>query len=68
MIIYIIIGIIIFGFTTSSMVRKGKHIVKEILLEPAYWIGTAICVIFWPIIIVWALYDGIKLYKDLRGS
>ena len=63
MIIYFIIGVIIFTLTSISMLVRGKYTAKSMFLEPAYWIATTLCVIFWPIVVGWGIYDGIQLLR-----
>lgn len=64
MITYFIIGIVIFTYTTISMLVRGEHTAKDMFGEPAWWVATSICVIFWPVIVLWAIYDAIKELKE----
>ena len=66
MIIYFTIGVIIFACTSISMLVRKAETVESMFLEPAYWIATIICVIIWPVIVGWGIYDLIQLVKQSK--
>ena len=62
--LYFIIGIIIFTWTGSRLVLKNKDYIKQ----PLFWVSTALCVIIWPVIIAWVIYDLIRMFVGLNGE
>lgn len=58
---YFIIGVAIFTLTSISMWIKDKEEIKSNIQEPAWWLAWVVCVVFWPVIILWSIINGIIL-------
>ena len=65
MITYIIIGIMLITWTTSRQVAKREDYLESMFGSLAWWIATIVCVLFWPLLVAWAIHDAIK---DLNGG
>lgn len=66
MITYIIIGLIIIIYSSIRLLVKGVYTVEEMLCTPDHWLAIFICVVLWPGLVAWALYDAIKEVKEER--
>lgn len=61
---YIIIGLIIFTSTSISIAQRDLNKFKKDVKTWQWWAAYVACVIFWPVIVMWAIYDGIKLIQE----
>lgn len=60
---YLFIGIIIFTFTSMRMAVRDREAMKSNVRDPMWWCATLGCVMIWPVIVAWAIYDVIRLFK-----
>lgn len=65
MIAYIIIGIMLITWTTTRQVAKCENPVESMFSQAAWWTATIVCVLFWPLLVAWAVHDAIK---ELNGG
>lgn len=65
MILYLTIGAALFTFTSVRMAIRDIAKMKRNIRNPLWWIATIACVIFWPLVLGWAIYDGIQIIKDM---
>lgn len=66
LIVYLIIGV---GLLTYSSVRQAmdeQDFVEVKLKSALWWIATLLCVIFWPVLLGWAIYDAVKIIEEFR--
>ena len=63
MIIYFIIGIMLITWTTTRQVAKCENPVESMFSQASWWAATIVCVIFWPLLVMWAIYDA---YKEIK--
>ena len=65
MLTYLIIGMAVITFCIiSRAIREFKDLKKDILEYPICWsISTLLCIMLWPILVAWAVYDAIKMLK-----
>lgn len=68
MITYLVIGILIFTLTGYSAWTRDPEKMNSDFRNPFWWIVTFGCVLVWPIIVGWAIYDVIKLTKNGEES
>lgn len=64
MIAYIIIGIMLITWTTSRQVVKREDYWESMFCSAAWWAATIVCVLFWPLLVAWAVHDAIKELND----
>lgn len=62
--VYFIIGIVMFTCTTVMMAVKDKERWKAARRDPNFYVATVICMIFWPVMIVWTIYDLIRFFTS----
>ena len=65
MITYFIIGTVLFTFTSIRMAIRDIEKMKSNIRNPLWWVATVACVIFWPLVLGWAIYDGVRIIKDM---
>lgn len=65
MLTYLVIGIAVLTYChISRAIREFKDFKKDILEYPICWlISTIICIMLWPVLVAWAIYDAIKMLK-----
>ena len=65
MLAYLIIGIALITYChISRAIREFEDLKRDILEYPICWlISTILCVLLWPVIVAWAVYDAIKMIK-----
>ena len=66
MLTYLIIGIALLTYChISRAMREFEDFKKDILEYPICWlISTLLCIMLWPVIVVWAVYDAIKMVQE----
>lgn len=64
MFIYLIIGIILITYTTIKSAEKYEDPVESMFSQLHWWVATVICVIFWPVLVVWAMID---IFNEVEG-
>ena len=66
MLIYLIIGICLLTYSNISQAKENFEKWKKDILEyPGCWcVATILCILLWPILILWALYDAIKMVQE----
>lgn len=64
MILTIIIGVIMFVWTNIRLGARSIEAAMSNLHKPMVWIGTFVCTLFWPIVILWALWEIIRVFKN----
>lgn len=68
MAIYFIIGIMLITWTTTRQVTKNRdYMFNYAFKQASWWFASIVCVIFWPLLVAWALYDAIRESKEIRG-
>lgn len=70
MLIYLIIGIAVMTYChISRALREFENMRKDIQEYPICWlISTLLCILLWPVLIVWAMYDAINMVKTEEES
>lgn len=70
MLIYLIIGIALMIYCHVSLaIEDFKEFKKDILEYPICWcISTLLCILLWPVLVVWAVYDTIKMLSTKEES
>ena len=70
MLIYLIIGIALMTYCNVSLAMEDfKDFKKNILEYPICWlISTVLCILLWPVLVVWAVYDTIKTLSTEEES
>ena len=68
MYVYFIIGIIIITFTSYRMAVKDAKTFRSNLLKPTWWIATIACVVFWPVLVLWAIIDIVLIINMGKES
>ena len=65
MLTYLVIGIAVLTYChISRAISEFKDFKKDILKYPICWlISTIICIMLWPVLVAWAVYDAIKILK-----
>lgn len=70
MLIYLFIGIALMTYCNISLAMEDfKDYKKDILKYPICWlISTVLCILLWPVLVVWAVYDTIKMLSTEEES
>lgn len=60
-IVYLMIGLVMFTYTSLRIARKDPERMKNNIREWIWWAATLVCVLVWPVILAWAIYDAIRV-------
>ena len=64
-IVYLIIGVGLLTYSSVRQAMKEQDFVEVKLKSLPWWIATFLCVIFWPVLLGCAIYDAVKIIKEI---
>lgn len=68
MFVYFIIGIIIITFTIYRTAVKDVKTYRSNFLKPEWWIAAILCVVVWPVLVLWAIIDIVLIINMGKES
>ena len=65
-IVYFMIGAALLTFTSVAQYnRDAEDFIKTRFRNWLWWVTTVVCALLWPVLLAWAIVDGIRTVKML---
>ena len=68
LIVYLIIGVGLLTYSSIRQAMKEQDFVEVKLKSLFWWVATILCVIFWPVLLGGAIYDAVKIIKEILNE